>query len=157
MSGHRVNYRRVKLHRNYTVEELARVVGVHRNTVREWIKRGLPTIDNGRPTLMLGSIVRAFLEERARRDRRKCQPGQLYCVRCREPRTPAGETADYEPISETVGNLVGICPDCEAMMNRRVSVPRLRTVSGNLAVTIPVPQSRLVDSSRPTTNSDFGP
>jgi hypothetical protein len=28
------NYRRAKIHRNYTVEEAARVLGVHRNTVR---------------------------------------------------------------------------------------------------------------------------
>jgi hypothetical protein len=32
------NPRLAKIHRNYTVEEVANVFGVHRNTVRQWIK-----------------------------------------------------------------------------------------------------------------------
>lgn len=27
----------------------------------------------------------------------KCAPGEIYCVRCREPKSPAGAMADYEP------------------------------------------------------------
>jgi hypothetical protein len=33
------NYRLVKIHRNYTVEEIARLLKVHKNTVRGWINR----------------------------------------------------------------------------------------------------------------------
>ncbi|MEO7863683.1 MAG: helix-turn-helix domain-containing protein, partial [Nitrospirales bacterium] len=36
------NPRLVKIHRNYTVEEIANLFGIRRNTVREWVKRGLP-------------------------------------------------------------------------------------------------------------------
>jgi len=43
------NPRLPKTHRNYSVEEAATLLGVHRNTVREWIRRGLPRIDDGRP------------------------------------------------------------------------------------------------------------
>jgi len=30
--------------------------------------------------------------------------------------------ADYMPITEKLGNLIGICPDCNLLMNRRVSL-----------------------------------
>src|SRR6516162_8070923 len=36
----RFNPRRVKIHRTYTVEEAARLFGVHKNTVRTWLKTG---------------------------------------------------------------------------------------------------------------------
>ena len=38
------SHRLVKIHRSYTVEEASILLGVHRNTVREWIKRGLTPI-----------------------------------------------------------------------------------------------------------------
>jgi hypothetical protein len=45
----RPNPRLAKIHRSYTVEESATLFGVHRNTVREWVRRGLPTSDRKRP------------------------------------------------------------------------------------------------------------
>jgi len=34
------------LHRTYTAEDVVGMFGTHRNTVREWIKRRLPTSDD---------------------------------------------------------------------------------------------------------------
>jgi len=45
-------------YRNYTVEEIAKLFGVHRNTVRQWVKQGLPTSDRKRPMLILGREYR---------------------------------------------------------------------------------------------------
>ena len=55
------NPRLAKIHRNYTVEDVASLFGVHRNTVRAWVKHGLPTNDGRRPTLILGSHLAVFL------------------------------------------------------------------------------------------------
>jgi len=49
------NYRRVKTHRSYTVEEIASLLDLHKNSVRTWVKAGLPTCDGQRPMLILGS------------------------------------------------------------------------------------------------------
>jgi len=49
------NPRRVKIHRSYSVEEMSRLLGVHKNTVRNWLKNGLEPIDDQRPTLIRGS------------------------------------------------------------------------------------------------------
>ena len=65
------NPRLAKIHRNYTVEEVARLYGVHRNTVRQWIKRdGLPICDDGRPVLILGGELAAFLTRKRTRNKR---------------------------------------------------------------------------------------
>jgi hypothetical protein len=58
------NHRRVKIHRSYTVEEVARLHRKHKNTVRNWVKDGLTTIDNKRPMLILGHDLVAFLKAR---------------------------------------------------------------------------------------------
>ena len=95
----RLNARRVKLHRSYSVEEAARLLRVHKNTVRTWIKTGLQPIDERRPTLILGRELARFLHDRRQRGRKRCQPGQLYCVRCRAPKDPAAGAAEYVPIT----------------------------------------------------------
>jgi hypothetical protein len=52
--GRHPNPRLVKIHRSYTVEEVARNLRKHKNTVRAWIKQGLRPIDGRRPTLFTG-------------------------------------------------------------------------------------------------------
>jgi hypothetical protein len=150
------NPRLVKIHRNFTVEEIAVLFGIHRNTVREWIKRGLPTSDNKRPALVLGPDLAAFLQVRRVKNKRPCQPGEIYCVGCRAPKQPAGGMADYAAVTATSGNLIGMCPDCEAMMYRRVSLAKLGEIRGELDITLPQAQRHIVESNEPCVNSDFG-
>ena len=129
---HHPNHRLIKIHRNYTVPEVATCLGVHSNTVREWIRRGLPTCDQGRPTLVLGRELVTFLRARRVNNRRPCGVGELYCCRCRRPRRPGGDMADYVPRTATSGDLMAFCAQCETPMYRRVSRERLRDVAAGL-------------------------
>jgi len=134
MRKRRPNYRLVKIHRSYTVEEAARQLGTHKNTVRAWVKAGLPTCGSKRPTLILGRDIRAYLQERRTKNKRPCQPGEIYCVRCRAPKRPAGDMAEYKPTTVSLGNLIGICPDCDGMIYRRASRAKLAEIQGNLDI-----------------------
>jgi hypothetical protein len=136
MRKRRPNYRLVKIHRSYTVEEVARLFGTHKNTVRAWVKAGLPICDSKRPMLILGRDLAAFLRMRRTKNKRPCQPGEIYCVRCRAPKRPAGDMAEYQPITASLGNLIGICPDCEGMIFRRASLAKLAQIRGELDITI---------------------
>lgn len=149
------NPRRAKIHRSYTVEEVARLYGVHRNTVRQWIKQGLAVCDDRRPLLILGRELASFLICRRTRNKRPCKPGEVFCVRCRIPQSPALGMADYQPLTATNGNLIGICPQCGGMMYRRVNLARLAEASGNLDVRITQAPERLVESDNSSVNSDF--
>jgi helix-turn-helix protein len=148
------NYRLVKIHRNYTVEEIASLLNVHKNTVRGWIKAGLPAIDRQRPTLILGSALSRFLQDRRQRSRKRCAPGEIYCVKCRVPVQPAGEIADYLPTTTTSGSLRGICPTCETLIYRHVSRANLDESRGNLEITIPQARSHIGDSRSLSVNCD---
>ncbi len=149
------NHRLVKIHRSYKVEEIARLFGIHKNTVREWIKAGLLTNDDKRPTLILGRDLIAFLQARRARNKRTCRPGEIYCVRCRALKVPAGEIAEYLPLTEVIGNLVAICPDCYSIMNRWVSLAKLEQARGKIDITFPQALRRISESNQPTVNSDL--
>jgi hypothetical protein len=152
----RPNYRLAKIHRSYTVAEVASLMGVHRHTVRNWLKAGLPTTDQQRPVLVQGQALAAFLKVRQLRNRRPCASGELYCMRCRAPKRPAGGMVEYKAIGLTLGNLLGICPDCEALMNRRVSVGGLDIAKGNLHVAQTPASLHIAVRSGPSVNCVFG-
>ncbi|WP_158752840.1 helix-turn-helix domain-containing protein [Dyella sp. S184] len=155
MSTRKPNPRLAKIHRSYSVEEVARLYGTHRNTVRAWIRAGLPTIDGSRPILIAGRDLGGFLRARRQRNARPCGAGELYCCRCRTPQKPAGNRAVYEPMNATTGNLVGICSTCSAWMNRRVSLANLGAVLGDVAVSLPEAQERIGESHPPSVNCAF--
>ena len=155
MSKHHPSHRLVKTHRNYTVDDIASLLGIHRNTVRRWLSDGLPVIDNKRPTLVLGADLAEFLKERRTKNKRPCKPGEIYCVRCRLPQKPAGAMAEFQQQTGQLGNLVGICPVCEAMIYRRANVAKLDAVRGQLDITISKAELHLSDSGVPPVYSDF--
>ncbi len=155
MRKRRANHRLVKIHRSYSVEEVARLFGTHKNTVRAWVKAGLPTCDSKRPTLILGSELAAYLKARREKNKRPCQPEEIYCVRCRAAKRPAGDMAEYQPVTETFGSLKGICPECEGMIYRRASRAKLAQIKGKLDITFVEAQRHVSERERPIVNSDF--
>jgi excisionase family DNA binding protein len=155
MRKRRPNYRLVKIHRSYTVEEAALLLSAHKNTVRAWVKAGLPTCDTRRPTLILGRDLAAYLQTRRTKNKRPCQPGEIYCVRCRAPKRPAGDMAEYQPITTSLGSLIGICPDCEGMIYRRAIRARLPEIQGNLDIRFTEAKLRVTETDPPIVNSDF--
>ena len=155
MSKRRPNPRLAKIHRNYTVDEVASLFGVHKNSVRNWVKGGLPTNDDGRPMLILGRDLFNFLQAKRMKNKRPCQPGEIYCVRCRAVQKPAGDMAEYQPVTATAGNLVGICPSCESMMYRRVNFAKLVQVGADLDITLMQALPHINESTQPCVNSDL--
>ena len=149
------NPRLAKIHRNYTVEEVAALFDVHKNSVRNWVKCGLPTSDDRRPMLILGRDLVAFLHARRVKNKRPCQPGEIYCMRCRTAQRPAGDMAEYQPITSNSGNLIGICPCCESMMYRRVNLAKLVQIGANLDITMPQAVPHIGESPQPCVNSDL--
>ena len=145
MRARRMDSRLVKIHRCYSLAEAAQVLGVHKNTIANWLRQGLQTIDKTRPLLIQGAELRRFLQERRRRGKSPCREDELYCFRCRAPRHPDGGLVDYRPMPPSSGNLSGLCPQCGCLMHRRVSSKQLTVMEVKFDIAFPQAQSRLKD------------
>jgi excisionase family DNA binding protein len=146
--------RRVKIHRNYTIAEAAALLGAHKHTVSRWIAAGLPTTDARRPLLIQGEDLRAFMRAREP-EKHPCRPGEFYCLRCRAPKRPAYDMADYIPKTKSRGLLRGICPTCETLIHRAASLGTIAQKCGGLEVAFPRAERRIDDLSSPLPNVDF--
>jgi hypothetical protein len=150
----RLDCRRVKIHHSYTISDLSAAIGVHKHTIRRWIDAGLPTTDDKRPLLIHGADFRAFMNAQ-KPTKQRCQPGEFFCLRCRAPRRPALDMADYYPRSALRGLLSGICSECGKMIYRATTLAKLNENRGGLDVAYPKAQQRLDDSGSPNSNADF--
>ncbi len=155
MSKRLPNPRLAKIHRNYTTDEIANLYDIHKNTVSNWIKQGLPVCGIKRPFLILGRDLRVFLEAKRVKNKRPCKPDEIYCMRCRAPKKPAADLVEYKATTATLGNLVAICPDCESIMNRRISLTKLNQIPCYLSITESLEELRITECINPSVNSDL--
>lgn len=138
----------------YDTNEIAKLFGLHRNTVRHWLKGGLRPIDDRRPVLVHGSDLKAFVAQRQTARRQKCAPGEFFCFRCRAPRRPWSNLVDTTPHTEKIAKLTAICCVCETVMHRtirRTDLPKSVAEVERQSVA----SARLIGSSDPIENCDL--
>lgn len=154
MPARRINPRLIKLHRAYSVEEAACALAAHKNTVRGWIKAGLPVVDRSRPVLILGHELRNWLERRRTAKKRPCPPGTLYCFKCRQPRAPALGMVEAIRLNAVCANLRALCESCETMMHRRARLAAIPAIMPKLDVQIAQAGPRICERAAPSLNCD---
>lgn len=132
----RPSWRGIKMHRSYTIEEVARALRVAKGTVQRWLKtEGLPAMKDQRPFLIHGQDLIDFLK-RGKKSGRKCELHEAYCFFCREPREAAARMAELIPISDTIGDLQALCGHCGKLMHKRVSMAAQEQLGTLLDLTI---------------------
>ena len=124
----RFNIARIRRNYSYTVPEICRLFGIHKNTVRDWFRKGLQKTDNQRPCLVHGEVLKKFLDERQKSRRKKCKLHEFYCFRCHAPRRAMGNLADIEPRTEKTVMLTSFCEFCETPLRKVQSGKTLPTI-----------------------------
>ena len=132
MATKKLNPNLVKIHRSYTVEEAANTFSVHKRTVRNWIKSGLPIIDDRRPLLILGTDSKIYIRQQRKRNRSQCKPSEIYCLRCREPNRPSSSTVMFVQESGGVGRVFARCSKCNSKVNKYFSWRSLNVIRHEL-------------------------
>jgi excisionase family DNA binding protein len=154
MAKHRPTWQRVKIHRSYTVEEAAYILDIAKGTIRRWVKeKGLPILGDRKPALIHGSSLKAFIQGRSN-SKVKCKLDELYCFRCKAPRSPAGGMADFVARTPKSGNLKAICETCDTIMNKHVSKTSLPALGEVLDLSIHLAPEHLVESLKPRSNDN---
>lgn len=148
----RPNWRLVKVHRSYTIDEASKVTGLAKGTVRRWIKSGdLAALVDQRPFLILGEDLAVYLRSRTQ-PTSKLAVQELYCFGCRQPSVPAGRMADYLPLTAKTGNLRALCECCTRVMHKAVSLSSLPSLAALLDLSFPQGGQHLMDTSDPSVN-----
>jgi hypothetical protein len=115
---HTHNVRRVKRLEQYTAQELASLFQVHKNTVSNWMRKGLRKIDDQKPHLFRGADVIAFLQKRQSSRKHSCAAHEFYCFKCKAPRTPWGGLVERYSLTPAKVQLKALCAVCEGTITK---------------------------------------
>lgn len=121
----RIPISRIRYRHAYSIAELEELLGVHKNTVRQWMRTGLRAMDDARPTIIHGSELKRFLLNRRSSKKSPCQPHEFYCLKCRAPRVPWGKVVDITIRSPRLFNLHAICEECDTAMHKAAGQAKL--------------------------------
>ena len=119
------NTRRIKRNYPYYLQEIAELFDIHKNSVRNWVKSGLPLVDQIRPHMVHGSALIAFLNERQSKRKHRCLTHEFFCFKCRQPRPLWERLADITITSATRLQLSGICNTCNTQVFKAGSVAKI--------------------------------
>lgn len=115
------DWRLAKGNRYYTIQGLAMLYGVSPATVRAWIKSyGLDcaVIDETRPLVMKGSLIRAWMKKWQDNRGWECGAGEISCLSCRAPRRLKAGSAQIQIGNTQKITLRGECETCGGALLR---------------------------------------
>lgn len=118
-------------HQSYSPKEIAAAVGVAETTVGVWIREGgLRAMTTGKPHLVLGSDLDAFLAAKLNK-KPPLALDEFRCMHCRTARRAAGSLVDYRVSTTHLCILSALCDVCGTTMSKGAALrnlPALRAI-----------------------------
>ena len=98
------------------IDDLCRLCKVHPKTVLSWQEKGLKPIDNKKPALFYGYVVKEFLGKMNESNKCKTTFEQMFCFVCKEGRDPLKKQIQITPNNRKFLDVKAICQSCEQEM-----------------------------------------
>lgn len=114
---------RIKSNRSYEISEAAVIVGVTCQTVRQWIRDGLPALTDQRPFLIIGRDLKTFLKQREVDRKVPLKADEFFCLSCKKARRAALGITEWTVLPDGRPVLKGFCEVCEKVCQRFLSAP----------------------------------
>lgn len=119
------NHKLIKSTELYYVDELAKVIDVHVNTVSNMIKDGMQIVKGSYPYIIRGQFAIDYLKDRRKKSKTKLEQDDMYCLPCDKPYKPEKNVVRLKIITPKIGNLQSHCTNCERLTNRLISLKDL--------------------------------
>ena len=119
---HHYSLKPIRRNYTYSVDEVAELYGIAPATVFRWIRNeGLKRIEGSRKYFVHGSELTKFLEKRNAKNKKPCKNGEMFCCKCRTPKTPEPDSLKHKKLVNKTVRAYGHCSVCNTKMNKVVS------------------------------------
>ena len=118
MSRRLYPHKRVRYWYAYNIDDICTLfsdLGLHPQTVRKWIKNGLKTMDAGKPALVYGYDLIAYLKKNNSANKCKTAFDEMYCMGCQDARPVFQSKIAIEQKAKFL-QVQGACRTCKKSM-----------------------------------------
>lgn len=140
----RFNPNRIKINLSYTVMDISEVLGSNPKTIRNWIRVGLPVIDESRPLLIQGADLKLYLKQKYKTYLHHCELNQMYCFGCKEAKEPNVESLHFIAKPAGMAQMTGCCRECGKRSNKYVSWRDVNQIWTDLGGKLPIAEKHLI-------------
>ncbi|RPA64509.1 DNA-binding protein [Shewanella frigidimarina] len=140
----RNNTNRIKIHRSYTAMDVSETLGVHPKTVRNWIRAGLPVIDEARPLLIQGADLKLYLQQKRKTYLHRCELNEMFCFKCKRPKEPSIDSVEFIAKPGGMAQMTGRCYECGQWANKYVSWRDVNQIWTELGGKLPIAEKHLI-------------
>ena len=99
--------------------------------MRRWRHEGLDVLDGQVPHLIVGAVLKSYVDAKNNKPRPALPPDKFLCMTCGGHMGAYGRMADYLPHTDKTGFLKALCATCEGPCSKLVSkskLPELRKI-----------------------------
>lgn len=150
----RASYRLVKTYRSYKVDEVSRLLGICKGTVRRWIKNGLPVMQGKKPAMISGTDLKQFLQAQSK-PKQKCALDECHCFKCKSNKKLAFGEVEIIFDKSPTPNLRGLCITCSTVMNKRISKTQITDIKAILHISFKQADAPISNKTQSPLNDDF--
>ena len=114
----------------YDIDDICHLYGIHHQTVREWIRRGLKTINKKKPILIYGNDLKTFLGKQNQSNKHHIEYNQMFCMKCKDGKKVHKNQIHLESNNQFL-KAKGLCITCKNIMNKSyklMDLPNLKKI-----------------------------
>jgi len=128
MKKRNINLNHIKKNYAYSTADICEDFGKSKNTIHNWIKEGLKTVDGKKPFLIHGSDLKEFLAKKQNARKFKYKDDELFCTKCQKPQKAWGNLVDILIKAKNKVGLQALCAVCECKMNKGFKLKNLELI-----------------------------
>ncbi len=149
MSKRLYPHKRVRYWYAYDIDDICAIFSdlrLHPQTVRKWIKNGLNTTDAGKPALVYGYDLIAYLKKNNTSNKCKTAFDDIFCMSCQDARHIFRNKISVEQKAQFL-KVQGVCRECKKSMFKNYKLSDFLALKKQFTL---VDVSELYDFEAPT-------
>lgn len=106
------NYKLIESNRSYSTEKIKKLIGIHEQTIREWIKECNLECVSKKPILIYGAVLKEFIKNRNENHKKTLNFNEFKCLKCKAILIPQGNQISIYNNKNGSIRATGICQNC---------------------------------------------